>query len=88
MVFERPDQRLAHSGIQSKLVVVGGAGMVLLHRTRESTKDIDGVILLPEDRSAFRDIIKRVSSETGLPEDWFNDAEKGYLSKIDLGEIL
>ncbi|HSZ54945.1 MAG TPA: hypothetical protein VK797_04750 [Tepidisphaeraceae bacterium] len=69
-------------GGQIELIIFGGALMVLQFGTRESTRDVDAIILSPPDLSSVRAIAKAVADERGWPEDWINDAVKGFVMSV------
>ena len=75
-------------GIQIELVAVGGAVMVLAFGARQSTRDVDIVILLPHEARIVRDIAAQVAGEFDWPFDWLNDGAKGYLRGISEGPVL
>lgn len=79
---------LAHeSGQYIELVVVGGAAMVLLYGNRESTQDIDVLILAPG-AALVRKMAQQVAEEFGLDADWLNDGAKGFLFGFQEGRVL
>ncbi len=78
--FERDDER-------AEIVVVGGAAVVLIFQSRETTKDVDAYFLTPE-ASRIRAAAARVAHRLDLPEDWLNDGAKGFLVRVTTGEIL
>ena len=76
-------QELGHEldadGIRGDLFVVGGAAMAVAYNTRRATKDIDAVF---EPKQAVYRAATRVAArhvELELPDDWLNDAVKGFL---------
>lgn len=79
---------LERAGEHAELGLLGGAALVLLYNAREATKDVDAVVLAGGDSAPVRAAAARVASELGLPEDWLNDAAKGYLHGIALGETI
>lgn len=71
-----------------ELVVVGGAAVVLLYGAREATKDVDVLILSAVEPAVVREAVRRTGRVLELPEDWLNDAAKGYIHGLALGEVL
>lgn len=71
-----------------ELIVVGGAAMVLAYDARESTQDVDSLILHPQIAAIARKMIVQVAQERGLSEDWLNDGAKGYLHGYSDGGIV
>jgi hypothetical protein len=71
-----------------EIAVVGGAAVVLLYGARAATKDVDVVILGQVDPSLVRTAVQRVAGALDLPDDWLNDAAKGYVHGLALGDVL
>ncbi len=67
-----------------ELLITGGAALVLLYGSRESTKDVDAVVSDKPVRIAAR----KVATQLDLPEDWLNDGAKGFLHGIAPGEVV
>lgn len=59
------------------LVLVGGAAMILHFGAKRATRDVD-VLVLRGDLAALRKAVRDTASTYDLPEDWLNDAVKGF----------
>ncbi len=71
---------LAREGVRGQIFIVGGAAIALAYSTRRVTKDIDAVF---EPKASIYRAAAQVAEDLGLPEDWLNDAAKGYLPGAD-----
>ena len=71
-----------------RLVVLGGAAMVLGYNARQATHDIDALFVPPPDAKVVRGWVRTVARERVWPDDWLNDAAKGYLKGLSEGPIL
>jgi hypothetical protein len=68
--------------------VVGGAALVLLYASRETTRDVDGFALDAAAAAEVRAASISVAADLGLPSDWLNDGAKGYLHGLAPGDVL
>lgn len=66
------------------MLLVGGGVMVLEFGSRQSTRDLDGVLINSMDASKLRAYAAHVAVERGWPVDWLNDGAKGYLSGVPI----
>jgi hypothetical protein len=76
-------ERLVQRGLVGELALYGGAAMVLAHRSRSSTKDVDAVFVPKQE---VYQAVAEVAAAAGVDKDWLNDAVKGFLSEKN--EIL
>jgi hypothetical protein len=72
--------RLAAKGERADFFLVGGAAMALAYSTRRSTRDLDAVF---EPKQAVYAAARDIARAHHLPEDWLNDAVKGFLPGSD-----
>ncbi|MBV7337917.1 hypothetical protein KFU94_58745 [Chloroflexi bacterium TSY] len=75
-------------GDHIELLLIGGAIMVLAYDERQSTQDVDVLILFPREVHRIRELIKQVASKRNLPEDWLNDGAMGYLVGLSQGPVI
>lgn len=71
-----------------EIVLVGGALMVLVYEARESTHDVDAIILAPREINMVRELALVVAGERAWPDDWLNDGAKGYLIGLSSGSVV
>lgn len=86
--FERLGQLAVAGGIKIELTLVGGALMVLRYEARDSTRDVDAIILAPQETKTVRELAQMVAEERGWPEDWLNDGAKGFLIGLINGPVV
>lgn len=63
-----------------ELSLYGGAVFTLVYGSRETTKDIDGII---RPTAIGRRLISQISKEQNLPDNWLNDDIRQFLSPND-----
>jgi hypothetical protein len=85
--LSRLNDELRKDGTTGEVCIVGGAAMVIGFGTRNSTRDIDALVISP---STVRAAILRVAQMSGIPNSWLNDAAKGFASStpVELKELL
>jgi len=71
---------LTSKDVRGQIFIVGGAAMALAYSTRRVTKDIDTIF---EPKSSIYEAAATVAEELGLPEDWLNEAAKGFMPGED-----
>jgi len=74
-------------GERGEIVILGGAALVLLFGARETTRDVDAYFVAPSG-SKMRALTAEVARQLGLPEDWLNDAAKGFLVGVTTGTVV
>jgi hypothetical protein len=65
-------------GVELELSLYGGAVFTLVYGSRDSTKDVDGLVRPAE---IGRALARRVAREQGLPEDWLNADVAQFLAE-------
>jgi len=69
---------LNERGVAADIYIVGGAAIAVAYDPERETKDVDAVF---EPRREVREAAAEVARRLGLPEDWLNDAAKGFLPR-------
>src|SRR5579862_150199 len=75
-------------GKDIELMVVGGGVMVLEFDARLSTRDLDVIIMPPNEPQWIRSLANIVANERGWAEGWLNDAAKGFMVGVSLGPVI
>jgi predicted nucleotidyltransferase len=74
-------------GEMVELLLLGGSLMVLVFETRQATRDVDVVILSPA-ADRVRTMAKTIATERAWPDDWLNDAAKGFMVGVSRGPVV
>ena len=75
-LFAALDQELAKRSVVGEVGLPGGAVMCLVFQARESTRDVDAVFAPARE---IRDAARSVARTYDVPDDWLNDAAKGFV---------
>ena len=78
----------AAQGRKLDLMLVGGGIMVLVFETRQTTRDLDVLVLPTSDAADVRSLAATVAAERGWPENWLNDAAKGFMVGVSRGPVI
>lgn len=68
---------LGRRGTTGELCLFGGTVMVLAFAARPATRDVDAIF---QPAQVIREIARTVAEERNFPENWLNDAAKGFVS--------
>jgi hypothetical protein len=84
----RLGQLAQENGEVIELLLFGGSVMVLVFDARQTTRDVDVMILAPSEVQKVREMAKTVAQERSWPEDWLNDAVKGFIVGTSRGPVV
>ena len=85
-LLRKLSDRLIERGVVGEVALYGGSAMVLAHRARLSTKDVDAVFVPKQE---VYQAVAEVAAIAEVENDWLNDAVKGFLSeKNDVVPLL
>jgi hypothetical protein len=81
------NEQLQKNGVTGEICIFDGAAMILAFGSRESTRDIDALVMAP---ASVRTAVAQVAEMNGLPPNWLNDGVKGFASgqTMEVIEIL
>jgi hypothetical protein len=67
---------LSEKRVDGEICLYGGAAMCLVFESRPSTRDVDAIFYPSK---ILREAISQVAQAHNFPEDWLNDAVKGFV---------
>lgn len=76
LALQEVSDRLGAKGTPGKILLLGGAAMIMKFQNRPGTKDIDAIT---EPKTVIREVSNEMAEEYGLPDGWLNDAAKGFM---------
>ncbi len=87
--FSMLDEMLDKQGIRCHICIYGGSAFLMINEMRKMTGDVDYRILSINSLDGrkefalqnFRKAVQTVGSNLDLPENWMNDAVKGFISQ-------
>jgi len=79
VLFNEIGKRFAARGQVAEIAVFGGSALILMFDFRESTRDIDYVQIKGGMRE-MATIAEDIAHREGLPQGWFNDAVRIFVS--------
>ncbi|MFZ4516400.1 MAG: DUF6036 family nucleotidyltransferase [Acidimicrobiia bacterium] len=82
-LFRELDLELSRREIRGDVFVVGGAAMCVAYDARPATRDVDAIFHPSEEVRVAAAVVAR--AQVGIPDDWLNDAVKGFLPGNDAG---
>jgi hypothetical protein len=85
LLLRHLSELLTQRGVVGEIALYGGAAMVLAHRARLATKDVDAVFV---PKKEVYQAASEVAVACGAEKDWLNDAVKGFLSDRNETSLL
>jgi len=85
LLLRHLSELLTQRGVVGEIALYGGAAMVLAHRARLATKDVDAVFV---PKNEVYQAASEVAVACGAEKDWLNDAVKGFLSDRNETSLL
>ena len=84
-LFASLNEELRRRQVLGEAYLAGGAVMCLVFQAREATKDIDAMLVPSSEMHAAAGV---VAASEDLPNDWLNDAVKGFFSERGIFEVF
>ncbi len=80
------DKKARDANITVDLAIYGGAALALAFDMRTATRDVDAVIR--SHQSFVRNAVREIAADRNWPDDWLNDAVKGFISPSEQMELM
>jgi hypothetical protein len=80
------DKKARDANITVDLAIYDGAALALAFDMRTATRDVDAVIR--SHPSFVRNAVREIAADRNWPDDWFNDAVKGFISASEQMELM
>lgn len=77
-LFEALNQELEREKCHGEVYLLGGAVLCVALHARAATRDVDAVF---KPAQTIRKAAARVAAKHDVPDDWLNDAVKGFISE-------
>ena len=84
-LFASLNEELRRRQVLGEAYLAGGAVMCLVFQAREATNDIDAMLVPSSEMHAAAGV---VAASEDLPNDWLNDAVKGFLANAAFSRCL
>lgn len=79
LALGRLGELAAQQGLVLELSIFGGAVFTLVYGSRDSTRDVDGII---RPSASAKPLLEQVAREQDLPDDWLNGHVSQFLSPL------
>ena len=80
------DKKARDANTTVDLAIYDGAALALAFDMRTATRDVDAVIR--SHKSFVRNAVRAIAADRNWPDDWLNDAVKGFISPSEQLELM